>query len=248
MRSLLILGYGYLGFHFQKYLKDQNLSPEIFKTRRDKDILFSIEDKDTWKNIPEVENTLWTFPAKPMELVSEFYGQMKSKLGKIVCIGSTSALVPQVAAFPVDETTPLSNEFERVKGEKFLQAKGATTIRSAGIYGPGRDPRLWLTEGRIKNFDRPINLIHIDDLCQFAHKAFDEKHSSKSYLACDEKTYLWNELIDHWQLRGQIPSIERVERKRISKIVVAKKSRQELGVQLKYPDVKIGVESLPTTH
>jgi nucleoside-diphosphate-sugar epimerase len=244
MKSLLILGYGYLGFHFEKYLKAQNLSTDIFRTKRTQDIIFDIQEKETWKNIPDVENTLWTFPAKPIELISEFYEQMHSRLGKIVCIGSTLALVPKMPGFPVDEMTPLSDHDERVHGEKFLQAKGATMVRSAGIYGPDRDPRRWLKEGRIKNFDRPINFIHVEDLCQFAYKAFSEPYNSKAFLACDSKTYLWNELIEHWRLREQIPTIESVERRKTSKIVVAKKSREDLGIDLKYPDVISGVEVL----
>ncbi len=69
--STLILGLGHVG----KALLQQN--QHFLYTNRKKSspesIVFDLENRSTWKLIPKAENIIWTFPAKPLNLVERFY-------------------------------------------------------------------------------------------------------------------------------------------------------------------------------
>jgi nucleoside-diphosphate-sugar epimerase len=70
--------------------------------------------------------------------------------------------------------------------EKLIQQHpSATTIRFAGLVGPGRHPGRFFAQGRtLKNPTAPVNLIHLDD-CIGIIKAVIEKRAWKQiFNAC----------------------------------------------------------------
>ena len=73
IKKVLILGYGYLGLHFKNYLNEQSPDIEIVATNRSKGgLIFDIGVDETWRQIPEVDACLWTFPAAPYDKVTHF--------------------------------------------------------------------------------------------------------------------------------------------------------------------------------
>ena len=103
--GLLVLGRGYVGSHLEGFLetpaneanfeefKDEIRLAGVTYTKRNPirqcDLPFQMEDPTTWKNIPQSQYTLWTFPPTDCSWVKKFVESSWEKLGKVVVIGTT---------------------------------------------------------------------------------------------------------------------------------------------------------------
>ena len=117
--STLILGRGHVG----KAL--HNANENFLYTNRKKthpgQLIFDLENKTTWKNIPKVENLIWTFPAKPEKLVEEFFQERLSQVKNLIVLASTSCYINKRQKEKIDENSPINTDIIRVKGEELLR-------------------------------------------------------------------------------------------------------------------------------
>ena len=239
IKNLLILGGGYTGSHLKNFLVRQTPNTNVLSTRRkmsQSDVLFDLDDRATWSNIPKVDGTFWTFPAKPLPLVKDFLKLHKEKLGKIIVIGSTGSFSVQIEGQEVDEFSSTDDSLERTLGEKFICNQEGTVVYAAGIYGPGRNPIEWVTQGRIRSSKKLLNLIHVDDLTQILFKAMVSQIQEKVFIAADNSPFTWEHLIETYNLK---PSNEAPQSRRTSKRINSSWSLKTLDVQLNYPSVKV---------
>lgn len=233
-KTFLILGYGYTGRILEEYL--EKLGHKVITTSRtdgNADVVFDLEDKSTWRNIAKlkIDAALWLFPAKPVAIVEGFLNSYNHYLKKIIVVGSTSAFLTTEKHQVVNEKTELDMSQERVCGECAIRSFGGIAVHASGIYGPQREPLSWLKSGRIKDLDKYLNLIHVEDLCQFIYKAFVFSESGSVYIASDERPYLWSEIAEMYNI--QVETNEKSSKK--SKRINSEYSRRELDVQLKHP-------------
>ena len=128
--------------------------------------------------------------------------------------------------------------FERVLGEQYIIEKGGVLLCSAGIYGPGRDPRNWLRSGRIKNSNRLVNLIHIDDLTQFVWHSLNYGEAGKIYIAADGAPQRWADLAQAWQI--QTIDDGNATKTKLSKRVDATATMNAFNIVLKHKDALAG--------
>ncbi len=130
---------------------------------RDGALRFVLEDKDTWERLPaHPVDVVWTFPPTALETLSDFHRTWLRRARRVVVLGTTGAYSVPDGAW-VTEATPTTPS-PRVAGEGVLLAQGATLLRLAGLWGPGRDPVAWLTAGRIKDGHKYVNLAHVEDV------------------------------------------------------------------------------------
>ena len=152
-------------------------------------IQFDLQREETWSNLPpksDIEATIFTF-----EILATCLPDLKRLLDKhiptnqpILCLGTTSCFEAESHESIVSETAPLTGKSifgtslaDRVKGEEWILAKGATVLHLSGIaggedeesgseYGPSRSIKSFLSAGYIQNGLRLMNFIHINDICK----------------------------------------------------------------------------------
>ena len=203
---VVVLGSGYVA-RFMLCLK--NHYSTVLHTSRDPDrhlawlpsdqrLQFDLARPDSWHNIPSGADLLWCFPAAPQDAVRSFTHTLAA-FGKLVVLASTSAYdVADSAEYPppwIDERAPIDYGKARVQGEEFLrETRGATVLRVAGIYGPGRSPYDWIKTGRVAVSRKYVNLIHVEDLAEICAAALQYGAPAAAYNVSDGVPRTWTEI------------------------------------------------------
>jgi nucleoside-diphosphate-sugar epimerase len=165
----------------------------------------------------------------------------------------------------VDETTPLTPSStrgeHRVLAERQWQATGLPVhiFRLAGIYGPGRGPFEKVRDGTARRLIKPgqvFSRIHVDDIAATLAASIARPAPGTAYNVCDDDPAPPEDVLSHAaHLLGlpdpptvdfataDLPPMVRSfysESKRVSN----RRIRQELGVNLRYPDYRTGLAAL----
>lgn len=165
MSKFIILGNGYVGQAIKNRFPGSlhtHRSPE--KAEQNNGIYFDLNNRDSWANLPCTETVIWTFPAEPLELVEAFYHENLTQCHNLLVYASTSCYQVDAKDAIVSENSALDFSRTRVSGEEYLRQQGAAILVLSGIFGPQREPVNWLRKGRIKHFNKIVNLIHRDDI------------------------------------------------------------------------------------
>ncbi|NIY79459.1 SDR family oxidoreductase [Celeribacter sp. HF31] len=169
----------------------------------------------------------------------------------------------------VDEATPLTPGTKRGKARMRAEADwqaiaqdlglNLSIFRLAGIYGPGRGPFAKVRNGtarRIVKEGQIFSRIHVEDIAQVLEASINRPQSSEIYNVCDDLPVPPQEVIGYAaELLGlPLPPEEDFETAEMSpmarsfyaesKKVRNDRMKQELGVQLIYPDYKTGLKAL----
>jgi len=128
-------------------------------------------------------------------------------------------------------------------------------LRCSGLYGPNRVPRassLKRGEPIVGDPSKFLNLIHIDDVVRGVLAAFDRGTAGRLYHLSDSRPATrqeFYELAAHW-LKAPEPRFEPPTdddparlREESNKRISNQRMRQELGVELAYPDIQQGLPS-----
>ena len=134
----------------------------------------------------------------------------------------------------------------------------ATILRCAGLYGPGRIPRLkdvQLGQPIPANPDACINLIHVDDAAQIVCEVAEAQPPSQVYCVSDGSPPTRREFYEHLaMLHGAPPPTfatpddestsrrSRTSNKRISN----RRLMDELRITLQYPTYREGLAAIET--
>lgn len=169
----------------------------------------------------------------------------------------------------VDETSELKPEFDhqrrRVEAEEqwrnlYREHQVPVHIfRLAGIYGPGRNLLQRVRQGTARRIDQPglvFNRIHVEDVVQVLSASMDHPHPGAIYNVSDDLPSSPAEAVAFAceLLNVEVPPMIGLEDAEISKMGRAfyltnkkmrnQKIKEELGVQLRYPDYKAGLRAL----
>ncbi len=215
---LIILGGGFTGkviycqaLKLQRPLFITSRNPELHLQSFPKSdrIGFDLENPESWNNLPEKGDLIWTFPATPVEQIERFIEKKGEIFHRFVVIGSTSAyqVDPKKGVVTVDESSPIHLTDPRVKGEELLRKSlDAMILRSAGIYGPGRNPLDWIRKGRLKNGPHYLNLIHVEDLAGASLLALEKGIPGEVYNISDGNPRKISDLVETAGIRWNIPA------------------------------------------
>lgn len=167
----------------------------------------------------------------------------------------------------VDESAPLEPSGprgnRRVVAEKaWFGLKTAAAIHSfrlAGIYGPGRSALDTIRNGRARRIIKPgqvFSRIHVDDIAQVLHASIQKPNSGAAYNVCDDEAAPPQDVITYaCELLDVAPppeiAFEDAELSDIAKSfyrdnkrVSNQRIKDELGVQLKWPNYRDGLRGL----
>jgi len=130
-------------------------------------------------------------------------------------------------------------------------------FRLSGIYGPGRSALDSIRAGVARRIEKPghkFNRIHVDDIVQTLIASFNKPNPGSIYNLADDIPSPSHEVIAHacQLLRRPVPPLLPYDEADMAPIarsfykdnkhVLNNKIKNELGVQLKYPDYKLGLE------
>ncbi len=178
---------------------------------------------------------------------------------------STTGVYGDHAGGWVDEDTALSPSTTRgkmrVQAEAAWQALGLPLhiFRLAGIYGPGRGPFAKVRAGtarRIIKKGQVFSRIHVADIAQVLAASIARPNAGAVYNLCDDDPAPPEAVIGYAaELLGRpLPPAEDFETADMtpmarsfyaeSKRVSNRRIKQELGVRLRFPDYRAGLQSL----
>ena len=251
-RPLIILGCGYTGrsilpLTLQRgtttWATSRNPAQQLPTVPLSQRLEFDLARPATWDHLPAEADLIWCFPASPLAAVQAWAKTQRSRFNRLVVLSSTSAyeVSDDSTDYPplwIDEAAPIDRTKPRVQGEEYLRNElGAILLRVAGIYGPGRNPLDWITQGRVGPSRKYVNLIHGEDLAAICLAAIEKGTPGEAYNVSDGIPYTWHEICATAQQRwGVIPAATQEDLspgKRISNT----KLRAELGYELKYQDL-----------
>jgi len=169
----------------------------------------------------------------------------------------------------VDEITPLTPSTKR--GQQRVLAEGQWQafakkqslnlhiFRLAGIYGPGRGPFAKVRNGTARRIIKPgqvFSRIHVDDIAQTLAASIVQPNPGTIYNLCDDDPAPPEDVIayaahllglpvppsENWDTAQMTPMARSFYAE--SKKVRNDRIKTELGVTLKYPDFRSGLQAL----
>lgn len=135
-------------------------------------------------------------------------------------------------------------------------------FRLAGIYGPGRNLLLRARQGVARRIDQPglvFNRIHVADVVQVLSASMDHPSPGAIYNVCDDVPSSPAEAVEYAceLLHVEVPPLVALEDAELSEMargfyltnkkVRNHKIKNELGIQLRFPDYKAGLRALLST-
>jgi nucleoside-diphosphate-sugar epimerase len=237
-------------------------------------VVADITRPQTLKVLPEVETVLFAvgYDAASGRSRREYYVSglqavikaLSPKTERFILISST-AVYGQNKGEWVDEDSPCQPKTESgwalLEAENVLAASRfghyAVILRLAGLYGPGRLLRRAkdLLAGNLimAEKERYLNLIHVDDAAAIVIAAETHAKPPRAYIVadghpvkhCDYITYLAILLnIANPQFQEPMTWPNDKNRRSTNKRLSNARMQRELGIQLKYPTYKDGLDAV----
>ncbi len=179
---------------------------------------------------------------------------------------STTAVYGDHQGGWVDENTPLAPATRRgrwrVDAENAWRAIPGLPLhvfRLAGIYGPGRGPFAKVRNGtarRIIKENQVVSRIHVDDIAQVLLASIDRPNPGAAYNVCDDLAAPPEDVIAHAATLLGLPvppaiPYEQADMTPMARSFYAESKRvrndrikDELGVNLLYPNYETGLRAL----
>jgi nucleoside-diphosphate-sugar epimerase len=219
-----------------------------------------------------VTHLLITIPPQPLgDVVLENFAEEISRARQLQWIGyiSSTGVYGDTQGEWVDESSPLlastNSNRQRIEVESAWLKLGkdyglrVMVFRCVGIYGPGRNLLISVRQGRARRIDKPglvFSRIHSEDLAQTLEASMKKPQPGEIYNVSDDCPSPPVEAVEYaCSLLGvEPPPLMPFEEADLSptargfyitnKRVSNKKIKQELGVTLRYPDYRSGLNEL----
>ncbi|HEX6092164.1 MAG TPA: SDR family oxidoreductase, partial [Dongiaceae bacterium] len=186
-----------------------------------------------------------------------------------ICYLSTTGVYGDRGGDWVDEDSPRNPTLDRSR-RRALAEDGWLTLwerdglpvhifRLAGIYGPGRSAIDSVRSGAAKRIVKPgqvFSRIHVDDIASVLIASMTQPNPGAAYNVCDDNPAPPDEVIAYAaELLGIEPppvmSFEKAELSEMARSFYADNKRvrnnrikNELGVSLRYPDYRAGLQAI----
>lgn len=219
----------------------------------------------------ESSHLLISIPPKPTDFVLDKFCSdiLKKKDWQWIGYLSTTGVYGNKEGEVVTETSELKPTIDRAKRrleaenrwlKLFSEHKLPVHIfRCVGIYGRGRNPIETVRKGLGKRIDKPgykFSRVHVDDLASVLIASINKPNPGSIYNVCDDEPIESRHVTEYAceLLKAELPPLIAFEEANLSemaksfyldrKTISNQKIKEELGVKLKYPNYKVGLESL----
>lgn len=190
--ELTILGNGYCGSRL--YANHSNARITSRTPTLDEHIYFQLDDQTSWHNIPTSKQVLWTFACCNSDLENRFFTFLKQRCEQVFIYSTTSVYEHKFEGQVIDEMSAIDRTKARALAEENYRQQGACLLTLCGIAGPDRSPINWLNKGRIKNANKEVNLIHVDDIVSITKLLLTQKLARIRLNLAPGKTYSWRDI------------------------------------------------------
>ena len=169
----------------------------------------------------------------------------------------------------IDETTPPQPSSARARRRVAAEAawlalgtragKAVQVFRLAGIYGPGRNALANLADGTAKRIVKPgqvFNRVHVDDIAAVLMASIERPCCGAIYNVADDEPAPQQDMVAHAAALAGVPPPPEIpfEQADLSPMAVSfwganrrvrnRRIRNELGVRLRYPTFREGLQAL----
>ena len=206
-KKIILLGSGITGKYVTAKLEQSGY--DVYPTSRrsekfhNNQVLFDLENSETWKNLPLNAEIIWIFSPTPISSVSRFLEFLPKEISVRMVLGTTSVYVQRDGT--VTEQSEIDEANERLQSEKILLDFGAVILRCSGLYSQERHPYQWLKNDRILNGNKSVNLIHQMDLAKIISRLLDTDIKSETFNISDGRNYLWKDIVQTGKEKKIIP-------------------------------------------
>ncbi len=279
----LVIGCGYVGLRVAREWLAQGRQVAVVTRSQDRaralqaeglvPIVADVTDRRSLEHLPQAQTVLYAVgydrsgPVPRRTVVVDGLGNVLGALPgrpeRLVLISSTGVMGGHGGRW-VNETTPCRPRREAgfcgLEAEQVLQAHDlgsrAVILRLAGIYGPGRLPKLAdvLAERPVAAPDQAyLNLIHVEDAVRVILAAESEGNTPELYLVSDGHPTTHREFyremarqlgLSEPEFRPPEPGSRGAEAARDSKRVQNGKLLETFGVELAFPDFRSGLSAV----
>ncbi len=194
--------------------------------------------------------------------------EIAERAGQFEWVGylSTTAVYGDHQGDWVDESTPPTPAAKRGQWRLLAERQWSAIpglpvhiFRLAGIYGPGRGPFSKLKRGGLRRIIKPgqvFSRIHVDDIAQILMASMKAPNPGAIYNVCDDEPVPPQDVIGYAaELQGlPLPPAIPYDKADLTpmarsfynenKRVRNTRIKDELGVQLLYPNYRVGLEAL----
>jgi nucleoside-diphosphate-sugar epimerase len=219
----------------------------------------------------ESSHLLVSIPPKSTDIVLDKFHSDIIKKDNLQWIGylSTTGVYGNKDGELVDEESALNPSMDRAKRrleaeirwlELFKEHDIPVHIfRCVGIYGPGRNPLQTVRNGLGKRIEKPgykFSRIHVEDLASVLTASINKPNPGSVYNVCDDLPMESRHITEYAceLLEADLPPLIPFDDANLSdmaksfyldrKTISNQKIKDELEVTLKYPNYKIGLNSL----
>jgi nucleoside-diphosphate-sugar epimerase len=260
---VLLLGCGYTGLELARQARARGL--EVIATTRSAEraaelhtagatpLVVSALDETTLA--PLVDDTtalIVTFPPD---------GQSDARCAQLALHAFASAYVSSTGVYgnlrgPIDDDTPAvpdtARARQRLAAEEVWRAAGATVLRSAAIYGPGRGmhERVRAGSARIAGDGRHhVCRIHVEDLASALLCCVERRLGPRTYVIADDEPAPQGEVVRYLAERlglpcpPSVPLAEAPETLRHDRQIDASRFKREAQLSFRYPTYREGFEA-----
>ncbi len=260
MPDVVVLGCGYTGSAVARLARDRGLSAVGFvrseeRAKRLRDAGFDVRTDRldaSALTIAAGAHVVIAYPPDP---------ETEARVAPLLASARSIAYVSSTAVYGskkgiVNDDTPLPEPNERARkvlaAESAYRAVGATVFRSPAIYGSDRGLHIRIARGEHRipgDGTGHISRIHVEDLAQLLLAARDVR--GETFVVGDLTPATQNE-ITSWiceeyavPMPPRVPLEEVHETLRGDRRVDGKRALAVLGVELRYPDYRMGMARLP---
>jgi dTDP-D-glucose 4,6-dehydratase len=219
----------------------------------------------------ESSHLLISIPPKPTDYVLDNFHSdiLKKKDWQWIGYLSTTGVYGDKAGEVVTENSALAPTMERAKRRldaenRWLKLYNEHQLpvhifRCVGIYGPGRNPLETVRKGLGKRIDKPgykFSRVHVDDLARVIIASINNPNPGSIYNVCDDHPIESRHVTEYAceLLKKEFPPLIPFDEANLSemaksfyldrKTISNQKIKDELGIKLKYPNYKVGLNSL----
>ena len=187
--ELTILGNGYCG---SRLYADYDKATITSRTpTHDDQLYFKLDDPASWLNIPFSKCVLWTFACNNSPLEKQFFSFLTQRCEQVFIYSTSSVYQHKFYGQIMDEMSAIDHTKNRAIAEEDYRHQGACLLTLCGIVGPDRSPINWLEKGRIKNANKAVNLIHVDDIVSITKILLQQNLQGLRLNLAPGKTYSW---------------------------------------------------------
>ena len=255
MRSISVLGCGWLGFPLAKHLVSNGFIVKGSVRNKEKSALLDNEsvtpfllDIDgevtgqSWEQFLDSDILIIAIPSKNQIGFTSLISILESSSIKhVIFVSSTSVYADNNAVVTEDVAASESSVLFQIES-LFSQSSAFTTtvIRFSGLVGYQRNPgRFFQKSGRsISNPDAPVNMIHQDDCVELITQIIKQEKWDEVFNACADSHPSKREFYTQATQRIGVNTPEFIESEtQTFKIISNEKIKKSLDYEFIYPDV-----------